>query len=101
MVFCRNKTCVCRMKNRILPSNRTNDFENFTLFNFQFPPPKKLPTLLNPRLIREPIPLTLRAMSPDQSTATLIESFPLTVAVAVVLPVPVPANEQLGTGGLN
>jgi hypothetical protein len=40
-------------------------------------------------------------MSPDQSTATLIESFPLTVAVAVVLPVPVPANEQLGTGGLN
>lgn len=79
MVICRYPACVCR-SSAVLVIDRADDFENVTFRNNQLSPLKKLVNLEKPRFICEATPLTLPAMSPDQFTATLIESFALAVA---------------------
>ena len=82
MVICRYPACVCRSNSPVLVIDRTDDFENLTFRNNQLSPLKKLLNLEKPRFICEATPLALPAISPDQLTARLIESFALPVAVA-------------------
>ncbi len=81
MVICRYPACICRSNSAVLVIDRANDFKNVTFRNNQLSPLMKLVNLEKPRFICEATPLALPAMSPDQLTATLMESFALPVAI--------------------